>query len=338
MTHAPRRPLEQRHLLGLETLAAAEIRRLLAAARRHDEWLARETPKGDSLRGRLVLLGFFEPSTRTRVSFEVAAKRLGADTITLGASGSSMEKGESLLDTAWTVESIGADCLVMRDAHSGAPAELASRLATLAVVNGGDGRREHPTQGLLDLLALVHRGVEIDGARVAIVGDVLHSRVARSAIYGLTALGAEVRVCGPPTLVPTGLDRLARAPGRVVTVDGLADALHGAAAVMVLRLQRERQEQGLLPSVAEYARLYQITPERLARFAPEAWVLHPGPMNRGVEIDTQVADGPRSLIRDQVKSGVAVRCAVLERACGAGEWAAAAAAVAGEPALAGARA
>lgn len=312
--------LESRHLLGLEDLALSEIRSLLTAAEQHARRLHEPAAKGDSLRGQLVVLGFFESSTRTRVSFEVAAKRLGADTVTLAAAGSSLDKGESLLDTAWTLESMGADCLVLRDARSGAPVDLAARLESLALVNAGDGCREHPTQGLLDLFTLVRRGVDVAGQRVAIVGDVTHSRVARSDLYGLTALGATVVVCGPRTLVPAGIERLARAPGRIQVARRLEDALAGALAVIVLRLQRERQEQGLLPSLAEYSRGYQVTEERLARWAPDAWVLHPGPMNRGVEIESRVADGPRALIREQVASGTAIRCAVLERACGVGEW------------------
>ena len=315
------RPLDRRHLLGLETLPVSEIRALIDASRAHAEWLEGGAVKGDSLRGRLVLLGFFESSTRTRVSFEAAAKRLGADTITIGTSGSSLDKGESLLDTAWTLESLGADCMVVRHLRSGAPDDLARRLSRMALVNGGDGSREHPTQALLDLFTMTRHGLDPQGLRVAVIGDVTHSRVARSNLYSLTALGATVVVCGPATMIPSGLESLARKPGRVEIVDKLEDALEGAAAVLVLRLQRERQEQGLLPSLSEYARLYQITPERLSRWAPGALVLHPGPMNRGVEIDSKVADGPRSVIREQVTAGMAVRCAVLERACGAGEWA-----------------
>jgi aspartate carbamoyltransferase catalytic subunit len=241
--------------------------------------------------------------------------------VAITAAGSSLDKGESLLDTAWTFESMGASCLVMRHGRSGSPRDLAERLTTMAVVNGGDGRREHPTQALLDLFSMVGHGLEPRGLRLAMVGDVAHSRVARSNVYALTALGATVTLCGPPTLMPAGIERLGRAPGRVVVSHRLEEALEGAQAVMVLRLQRERMQEGLLPSLAEYARLYQVTPERLARHAPDALVLHPGPMNRGVEIDSRVADGPRSVIRGQVTAGMAVRCAVLERACGVGEWA-----------------
>lgn len=310
-----------RHLLGLEELPAAEIRALIAAARRHAEWLRDPAAKGTSLRGRLVVLGFFESSTRTRVSFEAAGKRLGAACVAITASGSSLDKGETLLDTAWTFESMGASCLVMRHNRSGSPRDLAERLTTMAVVNGGDGRREHPTQALLDLLSIVSHGLAPESLRLTMVGDVAHSRVARSNIYALTALGATLTLCGPPTLMPAGIGKLARAPGRVIVNPRIDEALAGAQAVMVLRLQRERMQEGLLPSLAEYARLYQVTGERLARHAPDALVLHPGPMNRGVEIDSSVADGPRSVIREQVKAGVAVRCAVLERACGVGEWA-----------------
>jgi aspartate carbamoyltransferase catalytic subunit len=311
-----------RHLLGLETLPAAEIRALIAAARRHAEWLRDPAAKGTSLRGRFIVLGFFESSTRTRVSFEAAGKRLGAATVAITATGSSIDKGESLLDTAWTFESMGASCLVMRHSRSGSPHDLAEKLTTMAVVNGGDGRREHPTQALLDLFSIVSHGLEPSDLRLTMVGDVAHSRVARSNIYALTALGATLTLCGPPTLMPAGIEQLGRAPGRVIVNHRLDEALAGAQAVMVLRLQRERMQEGLLPSLGEYARLYQVTPERLARQAPEALVMHPGPMNRGVEIDSRAADGSRSVIREQVTAGVAVRCAVLERACGVEEWAA----------------
>ena len=311
-----------RHLLGLENLPAAEIRALVAAARRHAEWLRDPAAKGTSLRGRFIVLGFFESSTRTRVSFEAAGKRLGAATVAITATGSSLDKGETLLDTAWTFESMGASCLVMRHNRSGSPHDLVERLTTMAVVNGGDGRREHPTQALLDLYSIVSHGLAPEGLRLTMVGDVAHSRVARSNIYALTALGATLTLCGPPTLMPAGIEKLGRAPGRVIVEHRLDEALRGAQAVMVLRLQRERMQEGLLPSLGEYARLYQVTAARLARHAPDALVMHPGPMNRGVEIDSQVADGSRSVIREQVRAGVAVRCAVLERACGVGEWAA----------------
>jgi aspartate carbamoyltransferase catalytic subunit len=215
---------------------------------------------------------------------------------------------------------MGVDCLVLRHPRSGAPAELAKHLKRMTVVNGGDGSHEHPTQALLDLLAIREHGIDFRGLRVAMVGDIAYSRVARSDIYALTALGATVVVCGPPSLLPQGLEQMARQPGSVEVVWNLKQALTDAGAVIALRLQRERQESGLIPSVDDYVRLYQINSERLKVTDPGAVVLHPGPMNRGIEVDSKVADGARSLVRSQVTAGVAVRCAVLERACGVGAW------------------
>jgi aspartate carbamoyltransferase catalytic subunit len=316
-----RPPQAPGHLTGIAGLERGEIERLLTAAERHAAWLEGPAPKSDLLRGRVVVLGFLEPSTRTRVSFEIAGKRLGADTISLGASGSSLEKGESLLDTAWTLESMGVDCLVLRHPRSGAPADLAARLTRTSLVNGGDGAHEHPTQALLDALALRARGVDLAGLSVAIVGDVAYSRVARSDLMLFTALGARVTVCGPPSLLVAGLEEMARAPGRVRVTHRLEEALEGAGAVIALRLQRERQEAGLVPSIEDYVRGYQITAAGLARSAPGALLLHPGPVNRGIEVESSLADAPNSLVREQVTAGVAVRAAVLERACAAGEWA-----------------
>lgn len=307
------------HLTGIAGLGRAEIERLLAASERHAAWLEGEAPKSDRLRGRVVVLGFLEPSTRTRVSFEIAGKRMGADVVSLGSTGTSLEKGETLLDTAWTLESMGADCLVLRHARSGAPAEVASRLTHMSLVNGGDGAHEHPTQALLDALALRRRGVDLSGLRLAIVGDVGHSRVARSNILLFTAMGARVTLCGPPSLLTAGLAEMAIAPGTARVTHRLDEALDGAGAVIALRLQRERQEAGLVPSIEEYVRGYQITAERMLRSAPGALLLHPGPVNRGVEVESSLADAPNSLVREQVAAGVAVRAAVLERACVAGE-------------------
>ncbi len=320
------RDLASAHLLGIADLLVSEIERLLRVGERAARWLAGEAPKSDVLRGRVVVLGFLEPSTRTRVSFEIAGKRLGADTINLTGGGSSLDKGESLLDTVWTLESMGVDCLVLRHARSGVGNDLAPRLERMSLVNGGDGAHEHPTQALLDVLALRLRGVSPGGLRVAIVGDVAYSRVARSDLFLLTALGAHVTVCGPPSLLPAGLAGMARAPGSIAVTHDLEDAVSGARVVIALRLQRERQEAGLVPSIEDYVRGYQITADRLERLSPGALVLHPGPMNRGVEIESRLADSPASLVREQVTAGVAVRCAVLERACRAGEWATPAAA------------
>jgi aspartate carbamoyltransferase catalytic subunit len=304
----------------LETLATQEIEKILAVAGKGAHWLEEDAPKTDTLRGRVIMLGFLEPSTRTRVSFEIAGKRLGADTINLSSGGSSLEKGETLLDTVLTLESMGVACLVLRHPGSRAPQELADRVQNMAIVNGGDGSREHPTQALLDVLAMRRYGLKLSGLKVALVGDIAYSRVARSNIYALTALGAEVMVCGPPSLLPQGLEEMTREPGSVQVTWNLEDALRDAGAVIALRLQRERQESGLIPSISEYVRRYQINPETLRVADPECVVLHPGPMNREVEIDSRVADGPRSLIRQQVTAGVAVRCAVLERACRVGSW------------------
>jgi aspartate carbamoyltransferase catalytic subunit len=254
---------------------------------------------------------FYEASTRTRASFELAGKVLGADVINLTASGSSVEKGESLIDTVRTLRAIGAHMLVMRHAMSGAP-YLAAAHGDARVINAGDGWHAHPTQGLLDLYTLRHRIGDLAGKRIVIVGDVAHSRVARSDIWGLTKLGAEVVVCGPPTLLPAELgcahpDGL---PAVMVDTD-LDRAVSGADAVMTLRLQQERMTGGLLPSLREYSRLYQVNEERMQRARPGAPVLHPGPMNEGVEISAAVAHGSRSLIEEQVTNGVAVRMALL---------------------------
>jgi aspartate carbamoyltransferase catalytic subunit len=265
----------------------------------------REVKKVPILRGKTILNLFFEPSTRTRASFELAEKRLSADTLSVGASQSSVEKGESLIDTVKNLEAMRVDFVVIRHFCSGAPAFLARRIAA-NVVNAGDGFHEHPTQGLLDMFTIKERLGRIGGLRVLIVGDVLHSRVARSNIWGLTKLGAEVSVCAPPTLVPPGLRDLG-----VTVHHQLDEALAGADVVIVLRVQRERQKENLLPSLREYSALFGITEARLARAKPDILVLHPGPMNRGVEITQEVADGPNSVILDQVTNGVAVRMAVI---------------------------
>jgi aspartate carbamoyltransferase catalytic subunit len=258
------------------------------------------------LEGVEVVNAFFEDSTRTRVSFELAERRLGMTVASFGAAGSSASKGETLLDTVRTVAAMGIDVLVVRHRASGS-AELLAREAPVVVINAGDGAHEHPTQGLLDLLTLTDAWAgDIAGRRVAIVGDIAHSRVARSAIAGLTTLGATVTVAGPPTLMPRGVETL----GCHVASDA-GEAIEGADAVMALRLQCERMEQGLLPSLGEYARDWGITAQRLARARPHAVVLHPGPMNREVEIASDVADGSRSVILRQVENGVAVRAAVL---------------------------
>jgi aspartate carbamoyltransferase catalytic subunit len=300
---------DPRHFLALEGLSRATLLALLADAAREREWLKLGEPNRRDLAGVTVVLAFIEDSTRTRTSFEIAAQRLGANTVVFSSAASSLNKGETLLDTLRLFEAMGAGLVVVRHPASGAPAWLARELATIGVLNAGDGMHEHPTQGLLDLLTLqdAWQG-RFEGRRLAIVGDIAHSRVARSAIAGLTTLGTSVTVCGPGTLLPVDVEQL----GCDVSAT-LEDALDGADGVMALRLQRERMETGLLPAIPEYARLWGLTPERVSLLAPDGVVLHPGPVNRGVEMAHEVADGPRSRILEQVTNGVAVRSAVLRR-------------------------
>lgn len=292
-------------LLGLEHLSAAQIRGILDTAEPFKEISERRVKKVPVLRGKTIVNLFFEPSTRTRVSFEFAEKRLSADTVNISASGSSVTKGETLVDTARNLEAMKIDMVVMRHGSSGAARFLAERIPS-NVINAGDGRHEHPTQALLDLLTIRdHRG-PIEGLKVCIVGDVLHSRVARSNIFGLRALGAEVGVCGPRTLLPFGIESLG-----VEVFSRIEEAIEWADVLNVLRLQLERMEAGYVPSLREYNRVYGVTRARLEAAPREVLVLHPGPMNRGVEIDSDVADGPQSVILNQVTNGVAVRMAVL---------------------------
>lgn len=295
----------RRHVLDLDDFTPAEITHVLDTAASMKEILARPIKQVPALRGTTVVTLFYEASTRTRVSFELAAKRLGADVVNVTASASSVVKGESLLDTADTLRALGADILVMRHSAAGAPYLVAQRVAC-RVINAGDGWHAHPTQALLDLYTVRERLGRVAGLRLAIVGDVLHSRVARSAVWGFTKLGARVTLCAPPTLLPTG-----PLPWPAEVTCDLERALAGADVVMGLRLQRERQQAALLPSEREYVRGYGLTPERLARLCPDALVLHPGPMNEGVEIMPAVAHGPRSAIADQVTNGVAIRMALL---------------------------
>jgi len=265
----------------------------------------RAIKKVPTLRGQTVVNLFFEPSTRTRVSFEFAEKRLSADTVSIASAGSSVSKGETLVDTARNLEAMKIDTVVIRHGSSGAARFLAERIDS-TVINAGDGTHEHPTQGLLDLLTLRDHFGPLDGRRVCIVGDVLHSRVARSNIWGLQALGAEVGVCGPRSLLPNAVDALG-----VTVFDRVEAAIEWAEALNVLRLQLERMQAGYIPSTREYNRVFGVTRERLERAPRDILILHPGPMNRGVEIDSDVADGPHSVILDQVTNGVAVRMAVL---------------------------
>jgi len=305
----------RRHVLDLDDFTAGELELVLETADTMREVLGREVPRLPTLRGTTVATLFYEPSTRTRASFELAGKALGADVINLSASGSSVEKGESLVDTVRTLQAIGVDILVMRHSRSGAP-YLAARHLNAAVINAGDGWHAHPTQALLDLYTIRRHLGDLRGRKVAIVGDVMHSRVARSNLWGLTAMGARVVVCGPPTLIPAGLgvatpeDRESGLPSVRVEHD-LRRALEGAEVVMALRVQKERMHSGLIPSLREYSRLYEITGERLRWAAPNALVMHPGPMNEGVEIAPDVAHGVQSHIEEQVTNGVAIRMALL---------------------------
>lgn len=293
-----------RHLLGIEPLSREDILAILDAAEGLREVLDRPIKKVPALRGKTVVNLFYEASTRTRASFEVAEKVLSADSLTIATAASSVAKGETLLDTARNLEAMNPDMIVVRHASSGAPHFLA-RHCRSAIVNAGDGAHEHPTQALLDALTLRQKKGRLEGLTVAIVGDVLHSRVARSNVWLLTRLGASVRLCAPPTLVPPGIQALAP-----VTHD-LDEAIRGADAIMMLRIQMERMSSGFVPSLREYHARYGLTEARLRQAKKDVLIMHPGPMNRGVEIASEVADGPWSVILDQVTNGVAVRMAVL---------------------------
>ena len=294
-----------RHLLGIDGLGADEIVRVLDTAEAFFDVSLRRVRKVPTLRGKTVINLFYEASTRTRTSFELAGKRLSADVINISSSGSSVSKGESLLDTVKNLEAMHPDVIVVRHMHSGA-AHFVAKHTRAGVVNAGDGTHEHPTQGLLDAFTIRRAKGRIEGLTVAIAGDIAHSRVARSNAHLLTALGATVRVCGPRTLLPADVEHLG-----VEVFDSLAEALDGADVVMMLRIQHERFGEALLPTTREYSRTFGLNPRTLARAKPDAIVMHPGPINRGVEIDPAVADGPRSVILDQVEAGVAVRMAVL---------------------------
>jgi aspartate carbamoyltransferase catalytic subunit len=297
--------LRSRHLLGLEGMPADDLNLYLDTAISFKEVLARKIPKVPTLRGVTVVNLFYEPSTRTRISFELAEKRLSADTINFSASGSSVSKGESLKDTVQNIEAMKIDMVVIRHQASGAPHYLTTCCQSV-VINAGDGAHEHPTQGLLDIFTIREKIGKIRGLKVVIVGDIKHSRVVRSNIWGLLTLGAKVRVCAPQTLLPVDVDKFG-----VEVYDNLDRALEGADVVNVMRLQKERQQGGLLPSLREYNRYFGITKERLKMLNKNFIIMHPGPMNRGVEISSEVAEGPYSVILPQVTNGVAVRMAVL---------------------------
>ena len=306
----------RRHVLDLDDFSRAEIDAVMETTGAMKEVLSREVPRVPALRGKTIVTLFYEASTRTRASFELAAKALGADVINIAASGSSVQKGESLHDTVRTLQAVGSQVLVMRHGASGAP-YLVAQHVQMNVVNAGDGWHAHPTQGLLDLYTMRSHLGDLRGKRVVIVGDIAHSRVARSNLWGLTTMGAQVVICAPPTLLPYGM-RPSVAPvedplalPRVQVETDLDRAVEGADVVMALRLQLERMTAGLLPSLREYARLYQVNEERLSRARTGALVMHPGPVNEGVEISPAVAHSLQSVIEEQVTNGVAVRMAVL---------------------------
>lgn len=304
-----------RHLLDIESLSREQFLYLLQNAKHFLEVGERELKKVPALRGKTVVNLFLEPSTRTRTSFEIAAKRLSADAINISESSSSMVKGESLLDTVKTLEAMSPDILVIRSKESGAPHLVARFLRHTAVVNAGDGMHEHPTQALLDCLTLesacASRNRPSRNLTIAIVGDVRHSRVARSSMWAHALLGNKVRLVGPATLVPEALGRIPGLESIVTVKHALKEGLEGADVVICLRLQLERQQEHFIPSLEEYSRQFGISEQKLSSYCPSALVLHPGPMNRGIEIASTVADGPRSLIESQVSHGVAARMAVL---------------------------
>ncbi len=306
---------DRKDLLAIAPLSADEITSILDAADGFAEVSRREVKKVPTLRGTTVVNCFFEASTRTRVSFEIAEKRLSADAVNISSSGSSVAKGETLLDTVKNVEAMAPDVVVIRHGAAGA-ADFVARRIRAAVVNAGDGRHEHPTQALLDAYTIRKHKGRVQGLTVAILGDIANSRVARSNIHALTKLGAKVRVCGPPTMLPPEVGRLG-----VSSTSDVREAVEGADVVMALRIQKERLGRASFPSLREYARFFGLNASVLERARPDAIVMHPGPMNRGVEISSDVADGPRSVILEQVESGVAVRMAVVYLlAGGRAEW------------------
>jgi aspartate carbamoyltransferase catalytic subunit len=322
------KPFRRRDLLGIRDLSPSEITGILDTAETFTEISSREVKKVPALRGKTIINLFFEASTRTRTSFELAAKRLSADAVNISVSSSSLSKGETLLDTALNLDAMAPDCIVVRHSSAGVPHQLA-KVSRAAIVNAGDGSNEHPTQALLDAMTIREHKKHIDGLEVAIVGDILHSRVARSNIHLLTKLGANVRVAGPGTLVPQDFEHMIKTGGNptgrlgapaptanLKVCDNVENAIRNADVVMILRIQRERQDSAYFPTLREYSIHYGLTNERLDLAKKDAIVLHPGPMNRGIEIASDVADSSRSLILDQVKYGVAVRMAVLYLATG----------------------
>ncbi len=295
----------RKDLLGLEHLDRKEIQTIIDSAKPFKDMFTRSIKKAPALVGKTVVNLFYEPSTRTRTSFEVAAKRLSADVVSIATATSSVVKGESLVDTAKTLEAMKADIIIIRHTLAGTPELLAKNL-NASIINAGDGFHEHPTQGLLDLFTMHEKKKKIEGLKVLLVGDILHSRVAKSNIWALTKFGAKVRVVGPPTLIPSKISELG-----VEVFYNLDEAIKDVDVINILRIQMERQQENLFPSVHEYVELYQVTKERLAKAKPDVLIMHPGPMNRGIEIASEVADSPAAVINEQVTNGIAVRMAVL---------------------------
>ncbi len=296
---------KRKDLLDLESLSAEEIELILQTADSFKEISQRPIKKVPTLRGQTVVLFFFEPSTRTRTSFELAAKRMSADIVNIQTNASSLTKGETLKDTAKNIEAMKVDIIIMRHSSSGAPYLLAESISP-SIINAGDGSHEHPTQGLLDIFTIKEHKKKISGLNVSIIGDIAHSRVARSNIWGLTKLGAKVTVCGPATLMPPEIERL----GVKVTYD-VKEAIEGADVINMLRIQLERQGQSLFPSIRDYAMKFGLDAEKMKYAKKDVLIMHPGPINRGVELTPEVADGPYSVILGQVTNGIAVRMAVL---------------------------
>jgi len=301
-------PFNRKHLLGLEELTAEEITIILDTADTFKEISERPIKKVPALRGKTIANVFYEPSTRTRISFELAEKRLSADTVSFSKAGSSVAKGETLRDTVENIQAMKVDMVVMRHGSSGSHRFLANFLDA-SIINAGDGQHEHPTQGLLDMMTLRQRWGTFEGKHVTLVGDIMHSRVARSNIWGLTKLGAKVTVCGPRTMMPAEVERLGE--GGVTVEYDLRKAIEEADAINILRIQLERQKARLFPSMREYFEVFGVTPDLLDAAPRHCIIMHPGPMNRGVEIAQEVADGERAVILEQVTNGVAVRMAVL---------------------------
>ncbi len=302
---AVKQRFDHRHILSLEDLSEADICLILQTAESLKEISERSIKKVPTLRGKTVVNFFFEPSTRTRLSFEIAAKRMSADTFNISASTSSIQKGETLIDTARNIMAMNPDVIIVRHSCAGVPGILADNIDA-SVINAGDGIHEHPSQCLLDMMTVRQKKGKIDGLTVAIVGDISHSRVAHSNIIGFSKMGAKVRVCGPSTMIPIGIEEMG-----AKVYGSLEEAIDGVDVVMALRIQKERQKDPLIPSFREYSRFFGITKRNIGAAKPDALIMHPGPMNRGVELDPDLADGPRSVILDQVTNGVAVRMALL---------------------------